>query len=87
MSLLHRTVVFSDNIRIGKLLCENGADLNSVDYNENTPLGALCEAFPQGVSKYIDRFPMGNPYKDCCNLEEKEHFLEYFLSLRGVEVM
>ena len=86
MTLLHRTVVFSDNVRMTKLLCENGAGKNLPDFQGNSPLVALCDAFPLGIDKYTELNPSGNPYQNCCNIEGKEDFMDYLLEQTDIEV-
>ena len=86
MTLLHRTVVFSNNVRLTRVLCENGAEKNLGDCNGNSPLAALCEAFPRGMEKFSEVMPLGNPYKDCCNVEDKAEFIDYLLSQSDLQV-
>ncbi|CAH1799334.1 unnamed protein product [Owenia fusiformis] len=86
MTPLHRTLVYSTDLRISELLCENSADNNAIDIRGNTPLLALCDAFPFGVSKFIDDRPYDDPYTECCNLTGKEHFASYMTSTEGLKL-
>lgn len=86
MTLLHRTAVYSSDLSMAQLLVESGADLNATDMRGNTPLGALCSAFPLGIQAFLEDRPTADPYLDSCHLEGKEHFLHYFLSLKDMQV-
>ncbi|XP_013399804.1 uncharacterized protein LOC106165962 [Lingula anatina] len=80
MTPLHNTVILSDNVALARLLCESGADVEAVDIRDNTPLTAMCDAFPFGIRKFVENHPIADPYSKGNNLEDKEEFLEYLLS-------
>ncbi len=86
MTPLHRTVVYSNDCMFVELLCEGGANINAVDIRGNTPLAALCDAFPQGIQQFLDDRPEADPYTDCCQTWDKEPFLDYLLSLKDIKV-
>ena len=86
MTPLHRTVVYSKDIRLCELLIENGANVNSQDFKGNTVLGALCDAFPLGIQGFLDENAEADPYKQCCHLQGKEEFTKCLLSQKDVQV-
>ena len=69
-----------------ELLCEGNADINAVDIRGNTPLAALCDAFPLGIQNFLDDRPEADPYTNCSHLGDKQSFLEYLLSQNNIKV-
>ena len=86
MTPLHRTMVYSKDIKLTELLCENGADLNAVDIRGNSPLAAMCDAFPLGIQQFLEERPLSDPYLECCHLRGKDDFLDYLLAQKDIKV-
>ena len=93
MTPLHRTVVFSQDVRVAELLCQWGADLNAQDVFGNTPLASLCEAFPLGVSRcfededdFLETEWLQVLATRAFRQNGKDHFRTFLLDQKGIKV-
>ena len=75
MTVLHRLLVYSGDIRMIQLICDNGADVNAIDLKGNTPISSLCEGHEDEV---IDV---------CCSSGINMEYLEYMISLNDLQVL
>ena len=53
-SPLHRLAILSQDVRMFKLLCDNGAHINSVDCRGNSPLLSLCDLSASEMYDYME---------------------------------
>ncbi|KAL5009734.1 hypothetical protein ScPMuIL_012039 [Solemya velum] len=89
MTPLHKTAIFSHDVRLFKLLCENGANINSKDVQGNSPLLALCDI---GASEMYEYYEDLSPSSDdtledtSANVCVKHDFLNYLLSQKDLQI-
>ncbi|KAK7107611.1 uncharacterized protein [Littorina saxatilis] len=89
MTALHHVCMFSQDIRLLRLLCENGADLNAEDSHGNTPLLSLCD---MATARMYDSFEDLSPCSEdsassligpsAVNLQ----FLDYLIRMKDVDI-
>ena len=89
MTGLHHICMHSQDIRLLRLLCDNGADLNAEDSHGNTPLLSLCD---MATARLYDSFEDLSP----CSEDSASsfigpsavnaQFLDFLLQMKDVDV-
>lgn len=88
-SPLHRLAVLSHDIRLFKLLCENGANINSLDCRGNSPLLSLCDLSASEMYDYMeDLSPSSNDTLEdtSASLCVKRDFFNYLLLQKDIQL-
>lgn len=86
---LHRLAILSHDVRLFKLLCENGADINSTDGKGNSPLLSLCDVSVSEMYDFMEdqsicsTDTLGNASE---NLRVKRDFLNFILKQKGIQI-
>ena len=86
---LHKLAISSYDVRLFKLLCENGACVNALDIRGNSPLLALCDLSTTEMYDYLeDLSPSSNDTLEdtSANLLVKREFLNYILLQKDLKV-
>lgn len=86
---LHKLAVSSYDIRLFKLLCENGACVNTLDVKGNSPLLALCDLSASEMYDYLeDLSPSSSDTLEdtSANLRVKKEFLNYILLQKDLQI-
>lgn len=86
---LHRLAILSHDVRLFKLLCENGANINSLDSRGNSPLLSLCDLSASEMYDYMeDLSPCSNDTLEdtCASLSVKRDYLNFILRQKDVQV-
>lgn len=86
---LHKLAVSSYDLRLFKLLCENGACVNTLDVRGNSPLLSLCDLSATEMYDYLeDLSPSSNDNLEdtSVNLSVKRDFLNYILSQKDLQI-
>lgn len=86
---LHRLGVLSLDVRLFKLLCENGANINAIDTRGNSPLLSLCDLSASEMYDYMeDLSPCSNETLEdtCANLCVKKDFFDFLLLQKDVRL-
>ena len=87
---LHKLAISSHDVRLFKLLCENGACVNALDGKGNSPLLALCDLSASEMYDYLeDLSPSSNDTLEdtSANLCVKREFLKYVLLQKDLQVI
>lgn len=88
-SPLHRLAILSHDVHMFKLLCENGANINSLDCRGNSPLLSLCDLSASEMYDYMeDLSPCSNNTMEdtCASLSVKRDYLNFVLQHKDVQV-
>lgn len=89
MTGLHKICMQSQDIRLLKLLCENGANINAVDVRSNTPLLSLCDL---PTAQHYDSFDDFSPTSDDSlsnagmPVNVNPVFLKYLLNIEDIHI-
>jgi ankyrin repeat protein len=86
---LHRLGVLSHDVRLFKLLCENGANINALDIRGNSPLLSLCDLSASEMYDYMeDLSPCSNDTLEdtSASLCVKRDFFNYLLKQKNIQV-
>ena len=86
---LHKLAISSHDVRLFKLLCENGASINSLDARGNSPLLALCDLSATEMYDYLEDLSpsSSDTVEDTrASLCVKKDFLNYMLIQKDVQV-
>ncbi|XP_076445223.1 uncharacterized protein LOC143283073 [Babylonia areolata] len=89
MTALHHICMYSEDIRLVKLLCDNGADLNAEDSHGNTPLLAVCDmATARMYDSNEDLSPCSEDSASslCAPSSVSLHFLDFLILLKDVDI-
>ncbi|KAL4232720.1 hypothetical protein ACF0H5_007408 [Mactra antiquata] len=88
-SPLHRLSILSHDVRLFKLLCESGANVNSLDCRGNSPLISLCDLSATEMYDYMeDLSPCSNDTLEdtSASLSIKRDFLNYLLRQKNIRI-
>lgn len=83
-------MILSNDIRLAKILCENGVNVNAVDRHGNTPLHALCDISVSEMYDYLDDLSPASEdtLEDAsASLCIKADFVDYLLDQDDIQVM
>lgn len=86
---LHKTAIYSHDDRLLRLLCENGANVNSTDRKGNSPLLSMCDTSCTDMYEYLEDLSLCSDdtlEDNSASLCVKQDFLKYLLSLKDIEV-